>query len=120
MKREIDQTRGMTPETLTGCLALEIIKCRNRLGWTQAKLAAEMGITQTALSRYENGKITINVSQLFAIAEALGEKPSTLAQRAQATADTLGILPNERGRGKPRGRAVNAGVTTIAETERKQ
>ena len=34
----------------------EIVKARKRIGWTQAKLAETLGVSQSAVSQWEQGK----------------------------------------------------------------
>ena len=55
-----------------------IRKMRMKHGWSQAKLAAEIGTTQGHIARIEGGKTDMRLGTLTRIAKALGEKPEVV------------------------------------------
>jgi Zn-dependent peptidase ImmA (M78 family)/DNA-binding XRE family transcriptional regulator len=62
----------------TTWISRRIREIRERLGWTQARLAAELGVTQTAVSYWESGKRSPGVDELIELADATGEELSSL------------------------------------------
>src|SRR5918995_1950779 len=53
-------------------LGQRIAGARRDRGWTQAELAARVGLTQTAVSRIETGARAVGSLELAELAEALG------------------------------------------------
>ncbi len=53
-------------------LGNSVRESRERLGWTQADLAAKAGMKQSAVSRFEAGDAIPTVQTLIRIADALG------------------------------------------------
>ena len=53
------------------CLGNRIRKAREQAGFTQEELAALIGISRTAIARYESGDIEPKLKNLIAIAEQL-------------------------------------------------
>lgn len=53
---------------------------RSRKGWTQAELAAKVGIAQANLSNIEKGKRDLNVATLVRVAAALEVSPAQLIE----------------------------------------
>lgn len=49
---------------------MDIKRIRERLGLTQAQMAAELGLTQSSVSRFETGDLTIDTRTRLAV-EAL-------------------------------------------------
>ena len=60
----------------------EIKAMRARRGLLQSELAAKTGISLTQLIRLETNKRDINVTQLFAIAQALDVRPEDIVRSA--------------------------------------
>jgi transcriptional regulator with XRE-family HTH domain len=48
---------------------------RERLGWSQRKLGAAIGVTRETVSRYEAAKIGLSADRVQAIAQALDVEP---------------------------------------------
>ncbi len=59
--------------------------CRLRAGLSQVELAAMVGMSQSDISRIENGR-TATVNQLLTFAKALNVRPVTLLPRQQKAA----------------------------------
>lgn len=59
---------------IRGLIAAEISMKRQKLGWSQADLARELGVTQGLVSRWEAGETNFNLSTLVRIASALDLK----------------------------------------------
>ena len=56
--------------------------CRERLGLTQAQLAAKSGLEPSAVSFFETGVRLPSLENLLVVADALGESLDTLTGRA--------------------------------------
>ncbi len=67
-------------------IAARVRKARERLGLTQAELAARIGSTQPAIARLEAGGVTPNLDTLHRIAEALGLELIVDLRRARRSA----------------------------------
>lgn len=52
-------------------IAQRIVKLRAAAGFDQATFANKMGISQSQWSRFESGKVTINIDHLFQIGKIL-------------------------------------------------
>ena len=59
-------------------VGLRIQEARKGKGWTQAALAAHIGVEAPTLSRLENGNRPVNLPLLEKIANGLGMKPADL------------------------------------------
>jgi transcriptional regulator with XRE-family HTH domain len=68
-------------------LAANISRLRAAAGWSQTKLAEQIGISQVFMSRVENGHASPSAEVLYAIADALGVSADALRQ----TADTKNL-----------------------------
>ena len=80
-----------------------ITTARRALGLTQEELAAASGVTQAALSRYENGMREPDADVLVRLAAALGVTEPFLKGRAPSTVrwlwtHTCGSAPPRRRR----------------------
>ena len=53
-------------------LGERVADARRRKGWTQGKLAARVGLTQTSVSRIETGVRAVSSLELAELAEVLG------------------------------------------------
>lgn len=53
-------------------LPARIKRLRDDLGWTQAQLAEESGLSQETISRYEGGHMEPRLDALRALAKAFG------------------------------------------------
>lgn len=60
-------------------LAVEIYNAREKMGWSQQKLAKEIGSTQKVISKIENGDVNIGVELLNRLAEKLNFDSRNLA-----------------------------------------
>lgn len=58
-----------------------IRKRREFMGWTQAQLAADLGISRPSLVNIEAGRQGISVARMLDICEQLGCKPQMLFGR---------------------------------------
>ena len=67
-------------------IAARVRKARERLGLTQAELAARIGSTQPAIARLEAGGVTPSLDTLHRIAEALGLELIVDFRRARRSA----------------------------------
>ncbi len=64
----------------------KIRQARQKKGWTQARMALELGVTQQAVFKWENDQANPSSTRLGDIAEALGVTPGSLyPKRALAT-----------------------------------
>ena len=73
----------LRPETLSDCLALEIVAQRKRAGLTQVEFAKRVGENQSALCRVERGTLLLTMQRLERYAAALGKRPSALLKSAE-------------------------------------
>src|ERR671911_112782 len=64
-------------------LGQRIAGARRDRGWTQAELAARVGLTQTAVSRIETGARAVGSLELAELAEALGVSVLDLLRAGQ-------------------------------------
>lgn len=55
-----------------------ILLFRRRLGFTQAEVAADAGVTPSVYASWEQGRVTPRVAHLPALAKALGVQVSDL------------------------------------------
>lgn len=53
-------------------IAATVILARARLGWSQSRLAREIGTTQSVVSRIESGTHKVSADTLHRLANALG------------------------------------------------
>jgi len=67
-------------------IAERVRHARERLGMTQAKLAARIGSTEPAVARLEAGGVTPNLDTLHRVAEALGLELIVDLRRARRSA----------------------------------
>ena len=65
--------------------SLNIRNLRKAAGMTQTDLSKLLGVNRATISKYENGTINLNVSQLQKIADALGVDVFSLADFDTAT-----------------------------------
>ncbi len=75
----------MQPEELTRIIGKNVCRRRTELGWTQTKLAEEIGVAPGYISDIEAGKRTPRVATLAQIAEALKVPPSHLVDAQAVT-----------------------------------
>ncbi|HDH4260631.1 TPA: multiprotein-bridging factor 1 family protein [Staphylococcus aureus] len=54
--------------------AITVVKLRDELGWSQRKLAEELGKPQSTIARIENGDSKLNLYTMKAIAEVTNKK----------------------------------------------
>ncbi|MCA1235766.1 helix-turn-helix domain-containing protein [Staphylococcus aureus] len=54
--------------------AITVVKLREELGWSQRKLAEELGKPQSTIARIENGDSKPNLETMKAIAEVTNKK----------------------------------------------
>jgi transcriptional regulator with XRE-family HTH domain len=53
-------------------LGKQIVKFRRQQGWSQTRMAAELGIAQPHLSNIETGKASAGLPTLLALSQVLG------------------------------------------------
>lgn len=68
-----------TAEHLRLCAALR--ELRNEAGLTQVQVAAELGVPQSFVSKYESGERRLDVIELHHVAKALGVTVQTILER---------------------------------------
>lgn len=61
---------------------MDIASERKRLGLSQAAIAAQIGVNQTTLSRWEHGHLTPNSRDLIALRAAMEALSSPASQSA--------------------------------------
>lgn len=66
-------------------LGTRIHQARRARGWTQARLAEELGIDARSLQRIESGRSAPSVQRLYQIAEVLGTSCAALLDGAAAS-----------------------------------
>ncbi len=66
-------------------IAATVIHGRGVRGWTQRRLAEEIGTTHTVVSRIESGRHAVSVDTLLRLSEALGVTFSICADAGPAT-----------------------------------
>ncbi|MGH2869192.1 MAG: helix-turn-helix domain-containing protein, partial [Solirubrobacteraceae bacterium] len=80
---------------------VEIVRRREQLGWSQARLAREMGISQTIVHRWESGEVAPDagyVEQLERVfADGQQELPEGGAERLARVGERLGPLREQLG-----------------------
>lgn len=64
--------RKSPPPTLEETIGLQIRWRRRQLGLNQGQLARKSGVSTSAMSKIENGRISATISSLKNVAEALG------------------------------------------------
>lgn len=64
--------RQSPPPTLEETIGLQIRWRRRQLGLNQGDLARKSGVSTSAMSKIENGRISTTITSLKTIAEALG------------------------------------------------
>jgi putative transcriptional regulator len=74
-----------TPDPIAD-IARRIVAARERLGLTQADLAAAAGVAKNTVSRIERGEYEPAVSTFLALAKALGVSLSELAGELEVSA----------------------------------
>lgn len=80
-------------------LSNDIRICRERKHWTQADLAARLGVSQVAVSRWEGGHESPR-KRRYLLAEVLDLDPETLRCRGSRTpSDEAGDQPGGPGEG---------------------
>lgn len=67
-----------SPDDLRGVLAFNVRLLRVRKGWSQEALALECGLDRTYVSAVERSRWNVSLSNIQAMAEALGVRPWTL------------------------------------------
>ena len=86
------------------CLGSRIRQARDRAGLTQEQLAERIGVSRTAIARYESGEIEPKLHNLAAIAEALDvscdellgvHHARSLPELSPEAAEALGVFIRE-------------------------
>ena len=65
--------RGFEIEDIKLKIAVEVFGIRERLGWTQSKLAQEADVSKSTVTEIESGN-NINIETLSKLATAMGKK----------------------------------------------
>lgn len=73
-----------------------IRELRKRQGMSQAELAAELGLNQTAVSDYETGEARIHAAMLVALARVLRTSADALLGLSTARSARKGPAPDRR------------------------
>ena len=71
MKTERDSRNGAPERDLTKRLGLRIVGIRKRRGWSQAQLAARLGVPRERLGKWERGLNAPSLANLSALSEVL-------------------------------------------------
>lgn len=71
-------SRGRTPNALSTKIGQRIKAIREKKGWTQADMAAHLGIERGHISEIENGRRAITIPTLQTIASGLDTTMSKL------------------------------------------
>lgn len=80
------QDDGLKPATTYPAIVGGILaQLRNQQGFHQGQLAEAMGVTQSTLSRIENGQSSLSIERLRLAAHSLNQAPSTILQYADNT-----------------------------------
>lgn len=66
------------PDDLRGVLAFNVRSLRVQKGWSQERLALECGLDRTYVSAVERSRWNVSLSNIQAMAEALGVQPWVL------------------------------------------
>lgn len=75
----MDEQPALVDETATSvALGRRISEARAQAGLTLRALAARLGVDHSTLANYESGRRPLRVTQLVAIARALGYAPAAL------------------------------------------
>lgn len=74
----IAKLRRLVVTELGRLIAKRVRQARERAGWTQAQLAAAIGVESATLSRYEGGKFAVPIDVLWRMSTALGIRVSLL------------------------------------------
>lgn len=73
--------RLTTPDTLTS-IAANTRRARERLGWTQSRLAEAMNVEERYIQKIEAAKLNFGVLTLVSLCDALGTTPARLLRPA--------------------------------------
>lgn len=68
---------------------------RQRMGWSQAYLASQSGVSRTEISAIENGRLVPSVAVALRLAAALGESVETVFGGTQTAPDVPWAWPRE-------------------------
>jgi len=71
MRAERDSRNGVPERDLTKKLGLRIVEIRKRRGWSQARLAARLGVPRESLGKWERGLNAPSLKYLSALSEVL-------------------------------------------------
>jgi transcriptional regulator with XRE-family HTH domain len=80
MRKWDDMVKDMSPESQKeievirrrATMVVQLIQLREQLGWTQAKLAKETGMKQSAIARFESDTTAPRIDTIIRVAMALG------------------------------------------------
>lgn len=108
----VSTTPPTSPATEKLALASEIIKGRERMGWTQAQLAAQSQISLSAIKGYETGRSYPGARELKQICQVLRLSPNLLLFGLESpfTGDPVDRLADAE---TPKGLAVQRGRISI-------
>jgi transcriptional regulator with XRE-family HTH domain len=87
--RDADGHIDAGPVSYTTLLGLAVASLRHQKGMTQTQLSRASGISQSTISRIELGEADMTAPQLDALATALGTRPSTIFDAADAARTAL-------------------------------
>ena len=79
---------------LRGALVRELTRVREKVGWSQRRLAEESGVNAATISQIENGRRSPNIETLEKLTSAMGQEVGDLFPKAQAP---LPLDSGERG-----------------------
>lgn len=72
------KTKKYEVESARALLALNVVRLRNRRGWSQEELAFEAGLHRTFIAHVERQARNISIDNVERIADALGVPIATL------------------------------------------
>lgn len=83
MPKQIGADKHRESRTLGEAVGAEITRLRVACGWSQQKLADELGYTERYIGQLERGTKSPTLRTIADIAEAFSTKPSTILRAAE-------------------------------------
>jgi len=73
-------------------IADAIRRARERMGWSQSELARRIGVSKTAVSKWEDGATAPNRNRIELVARALGISPDALSPHATLSLSSVDLI----------------------------